>query len=131
MKAGTAFALGRMSANIHGEDVERVLGVSRDEMRRYGLGRVDTLLHSIGLRREAETPNRALWLLGGVALGAAIGGGVVFFAYTERGQEMRRRMRDFVMRTRERAHERVEEMRKKGGDGPRVELEPKPAEAAH
>lgn len=95
LKAGAMYALGRAAQNINKEDLEKVAGISSDDVRRYGFDRLDTALHAVGLQRESTVPSSTAMILSGFAAGAIVGAGVTFLFYTEQGKLVREKVGEF------------------------------------
>lgn len=99
LKAGALYAAGRLASSINAEDVARVTGISGDDVRRYGLGRADALLHQIGLQRSATVRSSTVLVLSGFAAGAVVGSGVMFLFYSEQGKEVRRKIVEYFSKS--------------------------------
>jgi len=95
LKAGALFAIGRYASKVNSEDVQRVTGISGDDVRRYGLDRADALLHQVGLQRASTVPSATVLVLSGFAAGAIIGAGVTFLFYSEQGKDVRQKIGEF------------------------------------
>ena len=95
LKAGALYALGRFASGVKAEDVEKVVGISGDDVRRYGVNRADALLDAVGLTRQANVPNSTALVLSGFAAGAIVGAGVTFLFYSEQGKEVRGKVAEF------------------------------------
>ena len=95
LKAGALYALGRMTTNINGEDISRLTGINGDDVRRYGLGRADALLGTLGLTRAASVPSSAALVLSGFAAGAVVGAGATFLFYSEQGKDVRKKIAEY------------------------------------
>ena len=95
IKAGALFAIGRYASQLKSEDVERVTGISGDDVRRYGLDRADALLHQVGLQRASTVPSATALVLSGFAAGAIIGAGMTFLFYSEQGKDVRQKIGEF------------------------------------
>lgn len=99
LKAGALYAAGRLASSISAEDVARVTGISGDDVRRYGVGRADALLHQIGLQRSATVRSSTVLVLSGFAAGAVVGSGVMFLFYSEQGKEVRRKIVEYFSKS--------------------------------
>jgi hypothetical protein len=99
LKAGALYAAGRLASGISAEDVARVTGISGDDVRRYGVGRADALLHQIGLQRESTVRSSTVLVLSGFAAGAVVGSGVMFLFYSEQGKEVRRKIVEYFAKS--------------------------------
>ena len=99
LKAGALYAAGRLASSISAEDVARVTGISGDDLRRYGVGRADALLHQIGLQRSATVRSSTVLVLSGFAAGAVVGSGVMFLFYSEQGKEVRRKIVEYFSKS--------------------------------
>ncbi|MCB9598082.1 MAG: YtxH domain-containing protein [Sandaracinaceae bacterium] len=97
LKAGALYAVGRYASHIKPEDVEKVTGISGDDLKRYGLDRADALLGQIGLQRQATVPNTTALVLSGFAAGAIVGAGVTFLFYSEQGKDVRKKVAEYFM----------------------------------
>jgi hypothetical protein len=97
LQAGALYGLGRLTSDVTAEDVARVTGISRDDLRHFAMGRADTLLGAMGLRRQSTIPSASLIGLAGVAGGAALGAGVVFLLFSEPGKDVRRKIVDYFI----------------------------------
>ncbi len=95
LKAGAMYALGRAAQNINRDDVEKVAGLSGDDLRRYGFDRLDAALHTVGLQRESTIPSSTAMILSGFAAGAIVGAGVTFLFYTDQGEAVRAKIGEF------------------------------------
>jgi len=95
LKAGALYALGRYASSVKPEDVERVTGISGDDVKRYGLDRADALLDTLGLQRASTVPSSTALVLSGFAAGAIVGAGVTFLFYSEQGKEVRHKIAEF------------------------------------
>ncbi|MFK7986303.1 MAG: YtxH domain-containing protein [Sandaracinaceae bacterium] len=95
IKAGAMYALGRLATNVKSEDVEKVVGLSGDDFKKYGLNRADALLGTMGLTRQANVPNTTGLVLSGFAAGALVGAGVTFLFYSEQGKDVRAKIAEF------------------------------------
>lgn len=95
LKAGALYALGRFATNIKAEDVEKVTGITREDLKSYGLDRADALLHQMGLQRQATVPNSTVLVLSGFAAGAIVGAGVTFLFYSEQGKDVRKKVAEY------------------------------------
>ena len=95
IKAGALYALGRFASGVKAEDVERVTGITGDDVKRYGLDRADALLGNLGLQRQATMPNTTALVLSGFAAGAIVGAGVTFLFYSEQGKDVRKKVAEF------------------------------------
>lgn len=95
IKAGAMYALGRFATNVKAEDVEKVVGLSGDDLKNYGLNRADALLGTMGLTRQANVPNTTGLVLSGFAAGALVGAGVTFLFYSEQGKDVRGKIAEF------------------------------------
>lgn len=92
IKAGALYAVGRYSSKVKAEDVERVTGISGDDVRRYGLDRADSLLHQVGLQRASTVPSSAVLVLSGFAAGALVGSGLTFLLQSDLGKGVRQKI---------------------------------------
>lgn len=99
LKAGALYALGRYATNIKTEDVERVTGISGDDLKAYGIDRMDTLLQTVGLQRQSTVPSSTALVLSGFAAGAIVGAGVTFLFYSEQGKDVRQKIADYFTGT--------------------------------
>ncbi|MEC7524181.1 MAG: hypothetical protein VYE22_30145 [Myxococcota bacterium] len=99
LKAGALYALGRMTTNISGEDISRLTGINGDDVRRYGLGRADALLGTLGLTRAASVPSSTALVLSGFAAGAVVGAGATFLFYSEQGKDVRKKIAEYFAST--------------------------------
>ena len=95
LKTGALYALGRYASNINAEDVERVSGISGEDLKRYGLGRADAVLGTLGLQRAATVPSSTAMVLSGFAAGAIVGAGVTFLFYSEQGKDVRKKIAEY------------------------------------
>lgn len=95
LKAGAMYALGRAAQNVNKDDLEKVAGISGDDLRRYGFDRLDTALHAVGLQRESTVPSSTAMILSGFAAGAIVGAGVTFLFYTDQGKLVRQKVGEF------------------------------------
>lgn len=95
LKAGALYALGRFASNVSADDVARVTGLSGDDFKRYGLGRADALLGTMGLTRNSNVPNGTVLVLSGFAAGAIVGAGATFLFYSEQGKDVRRKIGEY------------------------------------
>ena len=95
LKAGGLYALGRLTTNVSADDVQKVTGISGEDLKRYGLDRADALLHQVGLQRASTVPNTTALVLSGFAAGAIVGAGVTFLFYSEQGKDVRRKVAEF------------------------------------
>jgi len=95
MKAGALYALGRFTTNVSAEDVQKVTGISSDDLKAYGLDRADALLHQVGLQRASTVPNTTALVLSGFAAGAIVGAGVTFLFYSEQGKDVRKKVAEY------------------------------------
>lgn len=95
LKAGALYALGRFASNVTADDVSRVTGLSGDDFKRYGLGRADALLGTMGLTRNSNVPNGTVLVLSGFAAGAIVGAGATFLFYSEQGKDVRRKIGEY------------------------------------
>ncbi|MEZ4336915.1 MAG: YtxH domain-containing protein [Sandaracinaceae bacterium] len=107
IKAGALYALGRFATNVKAEDVEKVTGISRDDLKHYGLDRADALLHQIGLQRTSTVPSSTALVLSGFAAGAIVGAGVTFLFYSEQGKDVRKKVAEYFSKDHE--EEKAEE----------------------
>ncbi len=110
LKAGAVYAVSRAVRSIKKEDVEKLTGISADDVKRYGLDRLDNALHGVGLRRESSITSSTVLVLGGFAAGAIVGAGATYLFSTERGKELRKEIAEFLSRTdsEEKADEKAE-----------------------
>lgn len=95
LKAGALYALGRMTTNISADDVQKVTGLTGDDVKRYGLDRADALLTQVGLQRAATVPSSTLLVLSGFAAGAVVGAGATFLFYSEQGKDVRKKIAEY------------------------------------
>jgi len=95
LKAGALYAVGRYASNIKAEDVERVTGLTGDEVKNYGFDRLDALLGNVGLQRQATVPSSTALVLSGFAAGAIVGAGVTFLFYSEQGKDVRGKIAEY------------------------------------
>ena len=95
LKAGALYALGRFASNVSAEDVERVTGITSDDVKRYGMDRADAALHAMGLQRASTVPSSTVLVLSGFAAGAIVGAGVTFLFYSEQGKDVRQKIGEF------------------------------------
>ena len=95
LKAGALYAIGRYASHIKAEDVEKVTGITRDDLKRYGLDRADALLGQMGLQRASTVPSSTLLVLSGFAAGAIVGAGATFLFSSGRGKEVRRKVAEY------------------------------------
>ena len=95
MKAGALYALGRYASNIKQEDVEKVTGLTGDDLKRYGFDRMDALLGQVGLQRTSTVPSSTAMVLSGFAAGAIVGAGVTFLFYSEQGKDVRKKIAEY------------------------------------
>ena len=95
LKAGALYALGRFASNVKAEDVERVVGISGDDVKRYGIDRAYALLETMGLTRQANVPSSTALVLSGFAAGAIVGAGATFLFYSEQGKDVRAKIADY------------------------------------
>ncbi|MGE0785903.1 MAG: hypothetical protein AB7S26_09465 [Sandaracinaceae bacterium] len=95
LKAGALYALGRAASNVKKEDLEKVAGISTDDLRRYGFDRLDTALHAMGLQRESTVPSGTAMILSGFAAGAIVGAGATFLFYSEQGKDVRKKIAEY------------------------------------
>ena len=95
LKAGALYAVGRYASNISGEDVERVTGISGDDVKAYGMNRADAMLGQMGLQRASTVPSSTALVLSGFAAGALVGAGVTFLFYSEQGKDVRGKIAEY------------------------------------
>ena len=95
LKVGALYAAGRFVSNLKASDVERVSGLTQEDLKRFGLDRADALLDAVGLRRESTVPNATAMVLSGFAAGALVGAGMTFLFYSEQGKEVRAKVLEF------------------------------------
>jgi len=95
IKTGALYALGRYASNFSSDDVERVSGISGDDLKRYGIGRADALLGTVGLQRASTVPSSTAMVLSGFAAGAIVGAGVAFLFYSEQGKDVRKKVAEY------------------------------------
>ncbi|NUO48761.1 MAG: hypothetical protein HOV80_07890 [Polyangiaceae bacterium] len=70
-KAGTLLGLGNLATRIDAKDLEKITGISRRQLRRYGRRRGAAMLGLFGLRRRRSFRSRS-FLFAGAAAGTAI-----------------------------------------------------------
>ncbi len=113
--AGAAYALGRLSANLNGEDLrmlgERVRHMTGKDFRKVAMSMTDEALDRAGLvRKSAVTRGSAASMIAGMGAGILVGAGLALLFAPQSGSE-----------TRQRIGERVRGMR---SDGARTETPP-------
>ncbi len=107
LKAGALYAVGRYAANIKAEDVEKVTGITKDDLKKYGLDRADALLGQMGLQRTSTVPSSTVLVLSGFAAGALVGAGVTFLFYSEQGKDVRKKIAEYFTGGEEKKDEAV------------------------
>ena len=95
LKAGAVYAVGRVASNVKSEDVEKVVGISSDDLKHYGVSRADALLGTMGLTRQSNVPSSTLLILSGFAAGALVGAGTTFLFYSEQGKDVRSKIAEY------------------------------------
>ena len=118
LKAGALYAVGKYASNIKAEDVERVTGITGDDVKNYGYDRLDALLGNVGLQRQSTVPSSTALVLSGFAAGAIVGAGVTFLFYSEQGKEVRGKIAEYFSGKDEEAEaESAEETAHEGSNG--------------
>lgn len=91
--AGAAYAIGRLTANLTGDDVrvfgERIRSLSGDDVRRYMMGLTDDALDRAGLVRRVNVPNGAAMMVGGLGAGILVGAGLALLFAPQSGRDTR------------------------------------------
>ena len=102
LKVGGTLAIAHLLSRIKTGDLEKLSSMSVDDLKgylkSYGLDRADRAFDTVGLRRTATLTSSTSLVLAGFVAGATVGAGVLFFAYTERGKTLRRRVVDVFRR---------------------------------
>jgi len=96
LKAGVAYALGRLTANLTVDDLRKVTDIDVDDLKRLGVNRADAALSAMGLQRSATVPSGTALVLGGFLAGTVVGAGAVFLSFTEQGRSVRQSLLEFI-----------------------------------
>lgn len=93
MLAGAAYAIGKLTANLTGDDLrmfgERVRNLSGDDVRRYAVGYADDALDRAGLMRKVNMPNATAMMIGGLGTGILVGAGLALLFAPQSGRDTR------------------------------------------
>lgn len=107
MLAGGAYLIGRLTANVSGDDLrafgERVRDMKGDDVRKYAVHLSDDALDRIGLVRKSQVSGATLPVIGGLGAGILVGAGLALLFAPQAGSE-----------TRAKIGERVEKIRHRG-----------------
>ena len=93
MTAAAAYAVGRLTATLTGDDIrvfgERLRSLNGDDIRKYALGFTDDALDRAGLVRKVNTPSAAAMMIGGLGAGMLVGAGLALLFAPHTGRDTR------------------------------------------